>query len=240
MIVYKITNIITGKRYVGQTVQSLKQRWDKHCNEKRCLALANAIRKYGKENFEIKVLTYCNSIEEMNHREIYYIKLFKTLAPNGYNLTHGGLNGKHTEKTKKTIGDKQRGNKNHNFGKKASIETRLKQSNSHKGRVKTPEERLKLSIANTGKIFSEERKLNISKALIGKPLSEELKRKIFIGCQNSKLVKLRKRKVLCIENNYIYESISDAARALNTTSGKICAVINGTRNHTKGYTFKRA
>ena len=239
MIVYKITNKINGKIYIGQTVQALKERWNKHCSVKRCLALSSAIKKYGKESFEIKVMVRCNSIEEMNHRETYYIKLFDTVAPKGYNLTRGGRNGKHVEETKKKIGDKQRGNRNHNFGKKASAETRHKMSASQKGRVKTPEERAKLSAANTGAVFSEERKKNISIALKGKPLTENHRQNIARGIKNSQSTLHRKKKVLCIENNSIYGSIADAAAELKTTTGKICAVLKGARKHTKGYTFKR-
>lgn len=111
MIVYKITNLLTGKSYIGQTVGSMRRRWNRHCSESSCVLLNRSIKKYGKENFEIKVLAYCNNIEEMNHREQYCIKLFKTLAPNGYNVRSGGneqirskfVPVKHTEESKMKI-----------------------------------------------------------------------------------------------------------------------------------------
>src|SRR5580704_3159657 len=96
MIVYKITNKINEKSYIGQTIGPIEKRWNSHCSkQKRGHGIFyRAIAKYGKENFEIKILARCNSIQEMNHREVYYIKLFNTLAPNGYNLDTGGKNKK--------------------------------------------------------------------------------------------------------------------------------------------------
>ena len=91
MILYKITNLINGKKYIGQTIRNLSIRWKQHLRkEGNCYALHAAFKKYGNENFEIKILVKCNSIEELNHREEYYIKLLNTMSPNGYNLIGGG------------------------------------------------------------------------------------------------------------------------------------------------------
>jgi group I intron endonuclease len=103
-VIYKVTNKITGKVvYIGQTTQVLKKRWIQHCNKKGCRILYNHIKKYGKENFIIEVVTECKFIEEMNYREVFYIKLFNTLDPNGYNILAGGKTFKHSEATKKLI-----------------------------------------------------------------------------------------------------------------------------------------
>src|ERR1700676_87316 len=154
MIVYMITNKINGKRYVGQSISSLEDRWWRHVwdatKRNRASALHSAIRKYKKDNFEKRVLARCNSIEEMNHRETYYIKLFNTLSPNGYNLRTGGGNHTISEETRQKIinsltpeikqrmSESQLGELNHNFGKKASNETRQKQSARKKGVKKKP------------------------------------------------------------------------------------------------------
>ena len=101
MIIYKITNKINGKRYIGQTKFTIENRFKKHVydafgRDNRQQAIHAALRKYSVENFEIAIISHCNSIEEMNRREIYYIKLFNTLAPNGYNLSLGGNNSPRT------------------------------------------------------------------------------------------------------------------------------------------------
>ena len=59
-VVYKITNKINGKIYIGQTTRTFEQRWKEHCNDamnfKDIYLFHNAIRKYGKENFECEIL----------------------------------------------------------------------------------------------------------------------------------------------------------------------------------------
>lgn len=130
-IIYKITNKINGVSYVGQTTKTISQRWTCHKNKNSsCRFLKYAISKYGAENFEIKEVAKCNSIDEMNHRESYYIRLFKSLAPNGYNLTTGGKNKLASEETKQKMRESQ-------IGKKmspVSNETKLKISKTLTGR----------------------------------------------------------------------------------------------------------
>lgn len=91
--IYIITNTVNGKQYVGQTVQSINKRFDRHCQyygseaENR-MAIKLAIHKYGRKNFTIEVLEQCD-VELLNEREIYYIEKFNTYN-NGYNSTRGG------------------------------------------------------------------------------------------------------------------------------------------------------
>lgn len=122
MIIYKITNKTNKKSYIGQTVKILKIRWNEHCQKRGgCTALYSAIKKYGKDNFDLEVITECKSIDEMNLRETFYIKLFNTLAHNGYNLTTGGNN------FTMLLGSRK-GTKNSFYGKKHSEETKKKMS----------------------------------------------------------------------------------------------------------------
>jgi hypothetical protein len=76
--------------------------------------LKSAIKKYGKENFEISIVCECDSIEEMNLKEEIYIKLFNSMVPNGYNLISGGNNRLASEETKRKMSISQKGIKNHN------------------------------------------------------------------------------------------------------------------------------
>lgn len=91
--IYIITNTINGKQYVGQTIQSINKRFNRHCQyygseaENR-MAIKLAIHKYGRKNFTIKVLEQCD-VELLNEREIYYIEKFDTYN-SGYNSTRGG------------------------------------------------------------------------------------------------------------------------------------------------------
>ena len=129
MLVYLATNKINGKQYVGQTVKKLNLRWNEHTSNQSNSVLHKAIRKHGKENFSVEKIHDCNSKEEMDFVEIFYIILLDTKAPNGYNLTDGGEGRSGytlSEESKRKISQK-------NSGKVISAEQRLQVSKRHKG-----------------------------------------------------------------------------------------------------------
>lgn len=95
--IYKITNLINGKSYVGKTLSTIDERWKEHCRavqRKRCekRPLYSAMNKYGINNFKIEQIEKCND-DIVNEREVYWIEYFGTFK-NGYNATIGG-GGKH-------------------------------------------------------------------------------------------------------------------------------------------------
>ena len=76
MVVYKITNLITGKLYIGQTVQTLEQRWKQHLvfvNRNKNTKLSNTIRKYGPQSFIIELIEEAPDQQTLNEREQYWI-----------------------------------------------------------------------------------------------------------------------------------------------------------------------
>ena len=90
--IYLIENKINGKKYIGQTTCSVKERFKQHLKDSRKhleRPLYRAISKYGKENFEIQELEKC-SIEKLNEREQYWIQYYNTFYGEGYNATLGG------------------------------------------------------------------------------------------------------------------------------------------------------
>lgn len=87
-IIYKITNKVNGKSYIGQTRYTLEFRWRQHIHKKDNVYFHNAIHKYGEDNFSKEVLEECE-LENLDSREIYYIAKYDTFN-NGYNLTIGG------------------------------------------------------------------------------------------------------------------------------------------------------
>jgi len=91
MFIYKITNKINGKIYIGQTSRNIKERWYSHCNRKDSIApLTSAIKKYGKQNFDLEIIEKVKISKQLDIREKFWIKEFNSLAPNGYNLFDGG------------------------------------------------------------------------------------------------------------------------------------------------------
>ena len=94
--IYKITNTINGKSYIGQTIQNVKERFYQHCATKCSkavldMAIHRAIKKYGKSNFTVEVIEEVDSTN-LNDRERYWIKYYDSYN-NGYNSTKGGQDG---------------------------------------------------------------------------------------------------------------------------------------------------
>jgi hypothetical protein len=107
--IYKITNLSTGKVYIGQTVSHVVNRgkyigygylmrWKKHISDsrdpnkrKQCTALNRAIRSHGEHDFKIDLIDTCEHVgNSLNDLEINYIAENDCIAPKGYNLTAGG------------------------------------------------------------------------------------------------------------------------------------------------------
>lgn len=119
--VYKITNLINQKVYIGQS-WDIEKRWIQHKRNKHNLHLNNAFQKYGIESFSFEVLvSFLNFTETqalLDIAEIFYIRYYKT-TEKGYNKTFGGQGGKKTEETKRKISEIKK-------GKKPSEETKEK------------------------------------------------------------------------------------------------------------------
>lgn len=98
MFIYKITNTVNNKVYIGQVYnKSINARFDRHikgANPDNPMLIDRAIYKYGKENFIVEQIDTASSIEELNEKEKYWIKFYNSTDRNvGYNLTPGGEGG---------------------------------------------------------------------------------------------------------------------------------------------------
>ena len=95
--IYKITNKINGKFYIGKTILTEPQRWQQHLyyaqnnqKEKDCPYLCNAILTYGKENFIREIIEEVDN-SKLSERERFWIKELNATNPSiGYNLSKGG------------------------------------------------------------------------------------------------------------------------------------------------------
>ena len=87
--VYKLTNMDNGKIYIGQTRRSVEERFKEH--KKAASAIGSAIRKHGVEKFMCEVIAVCDTPEELNAKENFFITKLKSNDPKiGYNRTGGG------------------------------------------------------------------------------------------------------------------------------------------------------
>lgn len=98
--IYKITNLVNGKSYVGQSID-IEHRFDEHkrvafkeTNKSYDYPLYKSMRKYGLQSFSFDVIEICDEMD-LDEKEIFYISYFNShIHQNGYNLTLGGDGGR--------------------------------------------------------------------------------------------------------------------------------------------------
>ena len=87
--IYLTTNKLNDKKYIGMCKNTHRENYIGSGK-----LLKQAIKKYGKENFERTVLQECQTFEELSASEIYWIKFYNGVEDsNFYNLTSGGFGG---------------------------------------------------------------------------------------------------------------------------------------------------
>lgn len=180
--IYKTTNLVNGKIYIGQHKQETSI-FDGYIGSGKYFKIA--VKKYGKSNFIRETLEYCTK-DNVDEKEIHWIKTLRATDKTiGYNLTKGGegvrTGYKSSEETKLKISKALKGN-TYRLGKPHTDAMKLKM----KERRHSEETKRKLSLSGKGKPKSEEHKRKIRDALTGsirKPLTEEHKIKISEGCK---------------------------------------------------------
>lgn len=97
---YRITNTINGKIYIGQTVQPEK-RWNQHktsaASDNPKMIVSHAIKKYGNDAFEFEIIAGCRNWDDANEVETLLVSQYNSLVPNGYNVALGGFNAPKSE-----------------------------------------------------------------------------------------------------------------------------------------------
>ena len=250
MLIYKITNKINGKIYIGQTTRTLKERWADYIKEYRYIKedsknlrlIIKAFRKYGIDNFEITILEdSIKTLEELNNKERDYILKYNcTDKAIGYNIEFGGNGfGKHTEEQKRKISEAQLGEKNHMWGIKGELNKCSKKvieltTDKIYASATEAAEKLNLGASAITKICACARgDRNSTHNLVFRYLDEELN-PIYVDLPKSeKEVKY----VIDIDHNIIYDSIEDASNKLDIKQDYIRTSCNkGTK--TSGIHFK--
>lgn len=167
--IYKITNKINGKVYIGQTSETFRKRYLRHLLDVRNNSKYHfhlAIKKYGDENFTKEILeediphASCLKSKELiiDIKEKEYIKKFDSYH-NGYNMTVGGsgvFGYKHTDEIKSKLSSIQMGIKHSKERVEINRQAQL-------GKTLSEEHKLKISKSNKGKSKSELHKKNLQK-----------------------------------------------------------------------------
>lgn len=166
MIIYKTTNLINGKFYIGKDCKNNPNYIGSGNN------LLKAVKKYGIENFNKEILEYCTSNEELSEREKYWIEITNARGI-GYNIAEGGSGGK----TIPVVWNKGK-TYEELMGEKKAKKVKEKLSNSHKGLKQSEETKQKKNKKLTGQKRTKETGIKISNSLKGKKISESTKNKI--------------------------------------------------------------
>jgi hypothetical protein len=191
---------------------------------------------------DIEVLDVCNSIEALVELEKWHIAYFRFIGCDLTNHTDGGegVPGHRDSpetKLKKSVARKgcvvsaiTRAKLSvANLGKKQSLETIQKRVLSLRGQKRSAEDRAKMSARQTGKIVSPETRLKISASRLGCPVSV---------ASRIRMSRAWGTAAFKDQNGVIYQTQSEAGRALGLRPQNIGKVLRHKRNHTGGYTFK--
>jgi len=237
----------SGKSYIGQTIRPIQKRLEEHQKERsRCVAIYNAIKYHGWENFE-KDWYECPD-EDLNFDEELLIREMETLSPNGYNLLEGGgSNGKpceetvrrmseaqlgkiHTEESKQKMSEAKKGDKHPMYGKTGE------KSHSY-GKTHTEETIRKISEAQKGekcfwygKTHSDESKQKVGDKNRGKTRSKETKQKHSDSTKGGKHHRSKRVYQYDLGGAFInsFGSTGEAVREMDKgDSSTICRCANG-------------
>lgn len=192
-VVYCITNKVNGKKYIGQTTRSAKQRLIGHYHShgaNGCRVLSGALKKYGRDSFSIEVLFEAKDQNDLDSNEIRLIEYYGTRDRSiGYNLAVGGSGGKQSAETVALRVSKTKGKvRTDEFkasvsewrtGAKHSDETKAKLSKAAKNRNPvSAETRLKLSECSKRRVWTDAQKEHLRKIHTGRIISEDQRKQI--------------------------------------------------------------
>lgn len=219
--VYKHT-CPNGKVYIGITGQDPLRRWNNGKSYLKQKFFGSAILKYGWDNIKHEILFDGLSKEEACQKEVELIAKYKSNNKNyGYNLSAGGEfggKGVHLSKeTRRKMSESRKGENNCNYGKHLSEETKQKLRVSHMRENLSEETLLKMSKANSGRCG--EKHWNY-----GNKYTDEQRKKLSEAHKKCNQ-KYFSKKVICVETKTVYNSMKDAAQAINRSQGNITTSI---------------
>ncbi len=233
MIIYKITNKINNKIYIGKSLYNKEEYLGSG------ISLNNAIDKYGKENFVKEIIETCENQKILNEREKFWIKKYNsTNRKIGYNIAEGGNGGN----TRQGYDEEKLKSYYHKLSQGVNTSVKYKESVNKRKGSKNPNISSKLKELyskgiikpwNLGIETKEETKIKISEKNRGKKMSQDAKRKIseskFVGVfmldTNDKIIRS-------------FQSIKEASELMKINRCCISDCLNGRQKTAGGYKWK--
>lgn len=260
MGIYRITNRVSGRIYIGSSVDVMERigahfshlRRGRHINGH----LQRSFNLYGEAAFESTIVEYVDDIAMLIEREQFWLDSFESSLLYNISLVAGkspGMKGKtHTDEVKAKLSLLRKGSVNSpetraklsiiNTGKTHTPETRKKMSVAKTGYSPSAEHRASLSRAGKGRVFSDETREKISRAQIGKIISPEARAKLSIagkGRVSEKRKAVRQIDPITGETVAIFPSIISASLAIGRKSnGNVSAVCRGKEKTAGGYRWE--
>lgn len=223
--IYKYTNSVNGKVYIGQTSKSMEERAQSNGrNYRECRRFYAAIKKYSWSSFVPEILEIVETVEEANKREIYYIDLYNSTDERyGYNLAFGGDNKEMMPETKAIISTKAKERyvdktKNPMYGRVHSEETRKKQSAKKCGE----------NNPMFGSVWTDIQRSNSGTR--GKHLDISDEHRCMLA-ENARRIgeTVGLKPVRCIEDGTVFPSIKSAAEHYGVSKSTLCGHLRGSQ-----------
>ena len=228
---YMVTNNINGKVYVGS------HSWDGNGMDPNYYgsgtAITRSVKKYGKENFQVEVLYFYDTVEECRQDEERILTEYNVRdCPHSYNIKNGAIGWTSEDMT---------GEKHPNYGKHLSAEHRQKLSQAKKGEnnpnygkhpTLSEEHRNKISQALRGENNPMYGRTGEKHPMYGRTHTENTRNKIAIAKGGKPFVAIKDGKVK------IFTSQTECSRVLGIHRGSVNSCLKGRRKSTGGYTFK--
>lgn len=231
--IYKITNLINNKVYIGQA-SDVSKRWSDHRRayklNKPTQIIHHAFIKYGLDNFQFEIISCCKNQEDANDTETTLVSQYDSyISKNGYNATNGGANAPKTEEWRQKMRERHASRTEE---EKLAWKNKLSEA-THKqieerghpaqGTKRNEEqiERLVVALKNRNIEYTPELRKKMSDAHKGKPLSADHKEKLL------KAVRAAQNKR--VEERYAKEDIRCQAPNCEVIGKAKYKIINGIR-----------